>query len=234
MESRNKEKANIQRSGEAGSTTELAVYLRRLRREHDYSQAQIAQTLGIIRQTYSHYETGRIIPPMRSLAILAHLYNVDVTEFTERMVPQSVRDCPISMGAMDEPDMIYNMHLAEYLRKLRKDHGYSQSELADMLGVIQQTYSHYETGRIVPPVQTLCRLSELYGVSIDDMLRKNAGTMSGHTDQGSQHSVRYISRRYLADDEQELIDLYSELSGEEKERVLNTVRDYALDKHGYP
>ncbi len=36
----------------------------------------MASSLNIIRQTYSHYETGRIIPPVDSLYNLAMLYHI--------------------------------------------------------------------------------------------------------------------------------------------------------------
>ncbi len=63
-----------------------------------------------------------------------------------------------------------NMTLEQYLKKLRKAYNYSQEFVASHLNITRQTYSHYETGRIIPPVNSLYNLAKLYGVSIDTFL----------------------------------------------------------------
>ena len=59
-------------------TQSLAVYLKTLRRACRYKQDFVAAQLNIARQTYSHYETGRIKPPALALYKLANLYGVSV------------------------------------------------------------------------------------------------------------------------------------------------------------
>ena len=56
--------------------------------------------------------------------------------------------------------------LGEYLKTLRRRCGYSQEFVASKLNIIRQTYSHYETGRIMPPVDSLYHLSKLYNVRV--------------------------------------------------------------------
>ena len=56
----------------------MPEYLKELRRTHRYKQDFIASCLHITRQTYSHYETGRIKPPADKLYRLAKLYGVSV------------------------------------------------------------------------------------------------------------------------------------------------------------
>ncbi len=58
--------------------TNLPERLKELRNDRNYSQAYVAQQLNISRQTYSHYETGRINPPTDSLRALAELYNISM------------------------------------------------------------------------------------------------------------------------------------------------------------
>lgn len=58
----------------------------------------------------------------------------------------------------------------KYLKELRKSCNYSQEFVASHLNITRQTYSHYETGRIIPPVNSLYNLSKLYGVPIDNFL----------------------------------------------------------------
>ncbi len=53
---------------------------------------------------------------------------------------------------------------------LREERGWKQSDMARQLWVGQSTYSGYETGKIQVPVDTLLKLADIYGVSIDYLL----------------------------------------------------------------
>lgn len=58
----------------------------------------------------------------------------------------------------------------EILRELRESHNYTQTNIADYLGITQQTYSYYELGQHEIPPHHLISLSHLYKVSVDYML----------------------------------------------------------------
>lgn len=60
--------------------------------------------------------------------------------------------------------------LPQKLKELRKAHNYTQDYLAEVLGVVRQTYSHYETGKRTPDAEALYKLAGLYNISIDDLL----------------------------------------------------------------
>lgn len=51
--------------------------LKQLRQENGFSQIQIAEQLGITRQTYIKYEQGELEPSIDSIRKLASLYKVD-------------------------------------------------------------------------------------------------------------------------------------------------------------
>lgn len=57
------------------------------------------------------------------------------------------------------------------LRELRKANGYTQDYVASYLGIVRQTYSHYETGKRTPNYDTLYKLAGLYNISVDDMIQ---------------------------------------------------------------
>ena len=61
--------------------------------------------------------------------------------------------------------------LSKYIRMLRTDKDLNQQELAKILGVTRATYSHYETARIIPPTDTLYKLSNYYKVSLSRLIR---------------------------------------------------------------
>lgn len=65
------------------------------------------------------------------------------------------------------------MNLKDKLQFLRKQNGYSQEQLADKIGVARQTISKWENGEAVPELNGLILLSDLYGVTIDRIVKDN-------------------------------------------------------------
>lgn len=64
-----------------------------------------------------------------------------------------------------------NELLAKKLKELRKAHSYTQDYVAAALGVVRQTYSHYETGTRIPNTEVLYKLAGLYNISVDDLIQ---------------------------------------------------------------
>lgn len=63
-----------------------------------------------------------------------------------------------------------NVVIAEKLLNLRKQHGFSQEELAEKLGVSRQAVSKWERAEASPDTDNLIRLAKLYGISLDELL----------------------------------------------------------------
>ncbi len=53
------------------------------------------------------------------------------------------------------------------IKNLRVDHDLKQIELANYLGVSQNTYSDYELGKINVPIDILIKIANYYNVSLD-------------------------------------------------------------------
>ena len=66
------------------------------------------------------------------------------------------------------------MTLGNRLQRLRQRQGLSQDALAEKLGVSRQAVSKWERDEAVPEVEKLLRLSELYGVSLDELVNGDA------------------------------------------------------------
>ena len=64
-----------------------------------------------------------------------------------------------------------NTLLPAKLKELRNAHGYNQDYVASAVGIIRQTYSHYETGKRTPSSEILFKLAGLYNISVDDLLQ---------------------------------------------------------------
>ena len=63
------------------------------------------------------------------------------------------------------------MIFADKLIKLRKKSGWSQEELANQMNVTRQSVSKWEGAQSIPDLEKIIRLSELFGVSIDYLLK---------------------------------------------------------------
>ena len=66
--------------------------------------------------------------------------------------------------------MRYEILKFENIRNLRLDNGYTQKQIAQMLGISQNTYSQYEIGVLNYPIDVLIKLADLYQVSVDYLL----------------------------------------------------------------
>ena len=63
------------------------------------------------------------------------------------------------------------MIFADKLTQLRKKAGWSQEELAEQMNVTRQSVSKWEGAQSVPDLEKMIRLSELFGVSTDYLLK---------------------------------------------------------------
>ena len=64
------------------------------------------------------------------------------------------------------------MKLAEKIMTLRKQRGWSQEELAQQLSVSRQSVSKWESGASVPDLDKILKMSEIFGVSTDTLLKE--------------------------------------------------------------
>jgi DNA-binding XRE family transcriptional regulator len=63
---------------------------------------------------------------------------------------------------------LYN--LSKNLKLLRKQFGYTQTYVAEQIGITYQSYQAYEWGVTVPTLQNFIKLAKLYDVSYEDLL----------------------------------------------------------------
>ena len=68
-------------------------------------------------------------------------------------------------------DTMTELTFGQRLQTLRTAAGFSQEQLAERLDVARQTISKWELGISTPELSKLVELSELFGVSLDQMAR---------------------------------------------------------------
>ena len=69
------------------------------------------------------------------------------------------------------------MELPRQLRANRERLDMSQEDVAHAIYVSRQTISSWENGKTYPDVQSLLLLSQLFGVSIDELVKGDVATM---------------------------------------------------------
>lgn len=69
------------------------------------------------------------------------------------------------------------MELSKTIKRLRTEKGWSQETLAEKAYVSRQTISNWETEKNYPDVHSLLILSDLFGVSLDELIKGDVETM---------------------------------------------------------
>lgn len=114
------------------------------------------------------------------------------------------------------------MLFAERLRWLRERKGFSQKEIADKIGISQQGYSHLETGRREPNLETLIKLSRVFDESIDFIVGNHIEDV-----RASHLYELYEEARKVREEIQEDIQYYEEQinkPGSNAESYLSTIK----------
>ena len=97
------------------------------------------------------------------------------------------------------------MKFHEKLHLLRRERGLSQEELAEMLDVSRQAISKWESGQTYPEIEKLVTLTEIFGVTMDSLVKNRPLQYVGARNRGGaspfEHRARwsyeYKSRRKL-------------------------------------
>jgi len=115
------------------------------------------------------------------------------------------------------------MHYVALLRKLRKENGLTQQQVADFLHLDRSTYAYYESGRTKINIDILIRLARFFQVSLASLVGEEV-----HTEQFSDDTTAEtllvndsVSRfAQLSREEQYLIILYRSGTPEQQQKVL--------------
>ena len=126
--------------------------------------------------------------------------------------------------------------LSDKLRELRKAYGFTQDYVASALGVVRQTYSHYETGKRIPGADVLFKLAGLYHISVDDLMQLTIGVdrnVQYDAPEPTQTSTELASfleyydrpqnkKKYLycTNIEKEMMYYFNQLSDEDKREII--------------
>ena len=88
------------------------------------------------------------------------------------------------------------MSFGEKLKKEREKKGWSQEYLATQIHVSRQSVSKWETGKNYPSIEVIIELSDLFGITIDELLRSD-GALKEKIIQDSKGSTDLNWKSYL-------------------------------------
>ena len=102
------------------------------------------------------------------------------------------------------------------LKKLREETGISQKQLAENIGVSQQSINKYENHNIEPDIATLIRIADFFNTSVDYVI--------GNTE--VRRKVEIVHTFELNADEERLLTHYRKLNQKQKDSIIMVVENY--------
>ena len=88
------------------------------------------------------------------------------------------------------------MELGAQIKKYRGEFNLSQEELAEKIYVTRQTVSNWENNKNYPDIQSLLRLSELFQVSLDQLIKGDIDIMREAINQAEVKKFNFYSTIY--------------------------------------
>ena len=82
------------------------------------------------------------------------------------------------------------MEIGQKLKDKRTGLGLSQEQLAEQLGVTRQTIANWEKGKTYPDIGSVLKLSDLYSVSLDELLKEDTD-MRKHVEESAELPRKY-------------------------------------------
>ena len=89
------------------------------------------------------------------------------------------------------------MEIGAMIKKARQEQGLTQEAAAEALGVSRQTISNWENSRTYPDILSVIRMSDLYAVSLDCLLKEEDSMKQTYRDylEESTNTVKSNERR---------------------------------------
>ncbi len=102
------------------------------------------------------------------------------------------------------------------LKMLRESAGISQKQLADAVGISQQSVNKYENHKIEPDISTMIRIADYFDTTVDFLIGNSI--MRRKTDS--------IEAGGLSQDETVLVNQYRQLSAKQQDCILRLMESY--------
>ena len=134
-----------------------------IRKDLNLRQIDMAKLIGVKRSTYTNYERGTYIIPIKKLNSISNKFNysIDYLLGITRKNDTNFKHINIS-----------NTLIRRKLKNTRINMKLTQKELAKKLKTAESTISNYENGSIIISIPVLISYSKITGKSIDYLCGK--------------------------------------------------------------
>ena len=140
--------------------------LKILRKKRGLTQQEVAEFLEMTQPVYQKWESGNRKPSYENLSMLACIFDVSLdyllSEYSEISKERYLKFLK-KRKKEEEKKNLFSVRLKE----LRLQHGFSQEELAEQIGIKQNSYSDWENGKCKPNYEKLEKIADFFGVSLD-------------------------------------------------------------------
>lgn len=116
------------------------------------------------------------------------------------------------------------MKLKDNLRYLRKKAGMTQADLAKKLHIKQYNISDYEIGRIEPSIENLCKIADVFHVSIDFLVGRRCRDYSEQINIREESAKKEKEDKYISN----INESIKSLDATKKRAVTNLVH-FSID-----
>ena len=139
----------------------IKLKLKDLREYNNYTQEEISKKLNFNRKTYSDYEIQKNLIPIEKLCLISEFYNVSLDYIVGLSFKKELS------GIRTKFDI---NKLCSNIKKYRLKNNMTQKELAQKLSFSDRTISSYETGKRLITIDVLISLSQLFNVTLDELV----------------------------------------------------------------
>lgn len=131
-----------------------------LREYKDLSQIKLADYLGITQQTYSLWEKGTKIIPLKHLNNLSNFYEISM-DYIVGLTDEKNNSGIIKLTELNKNE------IGSRIKKIREDNNLTLRDLAKELNTTSSTISAYETGKTLILTAFAYQICIKYNVSLD-------------------------------------------------------------------
>ena len=136
-----------------------------LREYKDLSQIKLADYLGITQQTYSLWEKGTKIIPLKHLNNLSNFYEISM-DYIVGLTDEKNNSGIIKLTELNKNE------IGSRIKKIREDNNLTLRDLAKELNTTSSTISAYETGKTLILTAFAYQICIKYNVSLDWLCEK--------------------------------------------------------------
>lgn len=94
------------------------------------------------------------------------------------------------------------MEFKERLRDLRLKKGMKSKDIAQLVGISEPTYISYESRGSQPPYEVLCKIADVFDMSIDYLIRGKRKKQQFENIRLAGYTVKESAERYIVSDKE--------------------------------